>query len=608
MSVTITPVDIATDTFTTFIGKVNSVIDALASNVVTTNSSANGAVTSGNAQMTGAVHVNVFSTHSLHGGNNQSSAVLPITSNVSVGNSTVNVVIAFNSITLGTTVVNSSVVSAGANVYANTTAVTVGNSTVNAVLNSTSLTVGGVVSNTSGHFSGANVALSLSTLGIGNSTVNAVMNSSVLVVGRIDAATINVSGITQNSTYLGAGANVYMNATSFFVGNSTVNAVLNQTTLTIGSSIINSTAWSLGTVAANTTVVRNGANVILETARLFVGNSTVNAVINSLGLVVGTHVVNSSVWALGTTGANTTAIYNGANVIVDTVRYFTGNSTVNAVLNSVALVVGAVTANQTQVTVGTSVINSTVVAAGANVVANTLAFFVGNSTVNAVLNSVALVVGSVVANQTQVTVGTSVVNTTAVAAGANVRLETARLFVGNSTVNAIVNSSVFTIGSVTATNLTGSVVFAAAMYHSEATADRVSDTRFYSGTGDNYIHPNSALGLRKSLDLNTEYFSALFPEALSQYGTTQYLCISMPFAGTITSLTRYLTAGSITTTIQINGVAVTGLSVTANTTVQTATATGAFTFAAGANIRVVFGGTITSGDTDLSLVLEMERT
>ena len=68
--------------------------------------------------------------------------------------------------------------------------------------------------------------------------------------------------VTANIASLAIGANVSINSSAIFVGNSTVNTVMTATTLTAG------------------------ANVSINSSAIFVGNSTVNTVMTASGLVI----------------------------------------------------------------------------------------------------------------------------------------------------------------------------------------------------------------------------------------------------------------------------------------------------------------------------------
>lgn len=85
------------------------------------------------------------------------------------------------------------------------------------------------------------------------------------------------------STVIAANGNF---STTVFVGNSTVNATTNSTSLIIGSSTVNSTVVSVGTSTINSTVVSVGSNVVLSTSSILIGNSTVNVAANSTALAI----------------------------------------------------------------------------------------------------------------------------------------------------------------------------------------------------------------------------------------------------------------------------------------------------------------------------------
>ena len=98
MTKTIALINVASQNFQALYDKVNELANLVAQEIVTANTQANGATTAGNAYFTGIFSANVFGVYGgLRGGNVQSTATLPITSNVHVqgdklyfGNSTVN--------------------------------------------------------------------------------------------------------------------------------------------------------------------------------------------------------------------------------------------------------------------------------------------------------------------------------------------------------------------------------------------------------------------------------------------------------------------------------------------------------------------------------------
>lgn len=101
MSYSLTQVNAAADTFQVWLNLTNQMANLISTEVVTANTNANGAVTTGNVYVNGIfAALTVAIPTALRGGNVQSSAALAITSNVNVsgdyvfvGNSTVNAIV-----------------------------------------------------------------------------------------------------------------------------------------------------------------------------------------------------------------------------------------------------------------------------------------------------------------------------------------------------------------------------------------------------------------------------------------------------------------------------------------------------------------------------------
>ena len=267
---------------------------------------------------------------------------------------------------------------------------------------------------------GSRVQLSLlpdvtinSSLIVGNSSVNSVVNSTSVSTSNLAAT----NAIT-------VGSNVTVNTTSFFVGNSTVNTVVNSASVTASN-----------LAALNTIVV--GSEITVNTSSFFVGNSTVNAVVNSSSLSIGNSLINATSVSVGNSSANSiinstavsaTSLLVGSNVTVNTSSFFVGNSTVNSVVNSTSV---------TSQSVSTSNLAATnTITVGSNVSINTSTIFVGNSTVNTTIQA-----GNIALQGTQLTLGSNVV------------LTDTTLTVGNSSVNAVVNSTSVSTGNLFATNV-----------------------------------------------------------------------------------------------------------------------------------------------------------
>jgi hypothetical protein len=133
---------------------------------------------------------------------------------------------------------------------------------------------------------------------------------------------------TGNST-----ANVTGNSTVLQITNSTSTANLTPLALTIGSAVVNSTVLTIGT-GNFSTGANVGANVLLSTTGVRVGNSTVNSTYTATQIQVANSTVNVTV------GPGQVAI--GANVFANSTAVDVGNT----VITSVNLTLGGqVTAN-----------------------------------------------------------------------------------------------------------------------------------------------------------------------------------------------------------------------------------------------------------------------
>lgn len=194
-----------------------------------------------------------------------------------------------NSITIGTTVVNSSVLQSASLFTVNTTANTVG-----AARFSNTVTVVG------------NTTLSNTLAVTGAATLSNTLN----VTGLSTLG--NINGATVNATAINVGANVNLTTASISIGNSTVNTFANSTVLDIDGTlaVLNSVSFSntlsvtglstLGPVnatTANVTGVNVGANVVLTTAQISVGNTVANVTISNNSINVNGATVNSTVYS-----------------------------------------------------------------------------------------------------------------------------------------------------------------------------------------------------------------------------------------------------------------------------------------------------------------------
>lgn len=188
-----------------------------------------------------------------------------------------------------------------------------------------------------------------------NSTIantgNNAVNRTAQLYGTFGANTIvvttalrggNVNGLS--STLL-ITSNVSVNTDSgnfIAVGNSTVNAVANSSSLKVSNSTVNltitSSAISTGNLVGNTTVLAVGANAIVNTTALYLGNSTVNSVSTPvlLRLANSTSSVNVAIGTIAI-GNSTTAIVANSTALAGNVAFANATTFANTITVTGAL-------------------------------------------------------------------------------------------------------------------------------------------------------------------------------------------------------------------------------------------------------------------------------
>jgi len=293
---------------------------------------------------------------------------------------------------------------------------------------------------------GANVA-TINSVSVGNSTSNSTVNSTIY------------TGTSNNVLYVGstAAANVVSNAML------AANLTSYQTTAGLAANVAvlaaNSASF-IGTLPSSN-VANNTSPVI--TTQVSVGNSTVNAVINTTSLTVGpatmtgtqltiANVVPNIVVANGGVGLSTQALLSGgpgSNVYWGTVSGSGGGNGVYGNPNQIAYNNAGVEAGDANFTWQSSNIVMTVGATGNTVAVTNNLITLGNSTVNSTINSTAFSGRS--ATATLATSATSALTansaaflgTLAAASYANnsAPLITTSVTVGNSTVNNTINAT-----------------------------------------------------------------------------------------------------------------------------------------------------------------------
>ena len=306
---------------------------------------------------------------------------------------------------------NTTVMSIGANAYANATTFYVGNSTFNSAFGNGSWTgVANLVITPTSYLTIAGAANVVSNANFANTiavTGNATLSNTLLVTG---AATLsNTIAVTGNAT---------LSNTLAVTGATTLSNTLNVTGLTTA-------AGNLNTPTANASVAVNvGANVNLTLTRFNIGSSTVNTAITATAIdtdgtldVLGATNLSNTLTVVGLTNASgnlntptanaSVAVNVGANVNLTTARFNIGSSTVNTAITATAIdtdgtldVLGATAlANTLNVTglataagnLNTPTANASVaVNVGANVNLTTARFNIGSSTVNTFITATAI--------------------------------------------------------------------------------------------------------------------------------------------------------------------------------------------------------------------------
>lgn len=181
------------------------------------------------------------------------------------------------------------------NTLANSTIVTLANSTSTANLTSATLTIGTSVVNSSSLALGSNVILSTTTITIGNSTVNTIANSTFIkianstVSSNLTPNSLTVGPTVVNNSMIIVGSNVSINSSAIFTGNSTVNLTINSSSLTIPSGLnyVNSSA-NIAIFASNGNI---GIANVVPTYKLTVqGDAYIST--NTLSLGTSTNAAN----------------------------------------------------------------------------------------------------------------------------------------------------------------------------------------------------------------------------------------------------------------------------------------------------------------------------
>ena len=313
--------------------------------------------------------------------------------------------------------------------------------------------------------------------------------------GTINAT--NFSGTSNNSTYLnGQLASYYTNATNITTGTLPDARHSSAIVNTSGNFTIGGNLALQGTNNYFTAGLFVGANVVINTTMVAVGNATVytnttagqisisgatitstnysgtanNA--NNLGGAAASVYVNTSAnftvaGNINFTGTNNyfSALYIGANTVVSTTALFTGNTTVNTNITAGQVSISGVTVNST-IYQGTANNANNLNGQPASYYTNAINITTGTLPyaqlgANVVNTSAAFTITGTQTFQANLIVGNSTINVSTtnssitINAGNTAVLNGSSLAVGNATVNAVVNTNGFFVnGSAIYTNAT----------------------------------------------------------------------------------------------------------------------------------------------------------
>jgi len=258
MAIPISNVGSSTDTFQNWLEKTNLLLDSLSTKVVTTEANTSGGVTSGNAFVSGILSANILTAAaSLRGGTVDSPAVLPITSNVSVSNTTVTFLSILSN--TSTSVLNTGVDEA---IFDNSnTNIQGGHLTISSNIDIVTSTVNIDVSVMSiegnvqfidpltvGVLTGANTTITGFLNVESNATFSAVLNANNIESNSASITTANITTANITTADIATGNFTTANiATSLQVGTTTVNSSSINTTANVVANTITASAIGIGT-------------------------------------------------------------------------------------------------------------------------------------------------------------------------------------------------------------------------------------------------------------------------------------------------------------------------------------------------------------------------
>jgi hypothetical protein len=368
MAIQTSNVNIVTDSFQNWVEKTNTLLYGYSTYTVTAVANTAGSITTGNAVINGtfvsnSVVVSGTGTFGLRGGTLTTSNVLYVTSNVSIGNTTVN------------TVINT----AGINTQSITAS---GNATIGGLANITgNVTIGGT-----SHTVGGNVNIDSGTLYVDSVNNRVGINNTAPGVALHVTGQANITGNTTVGGILTVAGNTAFTGTVQYTGgvgfSNSVSVVGNVTfsnTLAVtGNTTIGNTLAVVGNATFSNTVAITG-NVVMSNTLAVTGNVTISNTLNVSGNVVfdsGSFVLDSSTNRLGVNTASPTV---ALEVTGDTKITGMANVSANLQVGGDLIITGNVVVTGS-IGGGSSGVSSGGGAQTFN--ANTTAVLIGNSTAN----------------------------------------------------------------------------------------------------------------------------------------------------------------------------------------------------------------------------------
>ncbi len=359
--------------------------------------------------------------------------------------------------------------------------------------------VNGGLTTGNAYVAGSLGAITLAANNLQGGTINIAaplaVTSNLVVNGSFSLLVDSISKMNSTGIYVGAnvgantgtiftpsfisGANVSINTTAFYAGNSLVNTTAFYTGNSLSSILITPTTITIGNSTVNN--VLNASAFTVNIQSLSFGDATNNLVANSSLLKIAS-------FAGGTANLTPTSLKVGGST-VDGGSYSVGNTVVNSTIITLGNSTINTTANNSTVSTGQFIAGNTVV--------NSTIFTIGNSTVNTVVNSTVLTLGNTVVNSTIFTIGNSTVN---VFANSTV------LALGNSSVNTTVNSSTITTGTLKVSGTTLVIGNATVNLVTNSTSVKFSDGTLQStapvffASGTKLVFPQASVPTGWTLD------------------------------------------------------------------------------------------------------------